>query len=60
MAREPNPLVSSNCIRMIATNGSRDLLRTCADGANFRAEYRLYARDGQIVWVQGECQLITR
>src|SRR3984957_13005046 len=32
--------------------------RTCAEGANFRAEYRLFARDGHIVWVQGECQLI--
>jgi PAS domain S-box-containing protein len=35
-----------------------EFARTCAQGANFRAEYRLYARDGHIVWVQGECQLI--
>jgi PAS domain S-box-containing protein len=32
--------------------------RTCATGANFKAEYRLLARDGHIVWVQGECQVI--
>jgi PAS domain S-box-containing protein len=31
---------------------------TCANGAHFRAEYRLLARDGHIVWVQGECQVI--
>ncbi|HEX4124697.1 MAG TPA: ATP-binding protein [Tepidisphaeraceae bacterium] len=35
-----------------------EFARTCATGANFRAEYRLLARDGHIVWVQGECQLI--
>ncbi len=35
-----------------------EFARTCATGANFRAEYRLLARDGRIVWVQGECQLI--
>ena len=35
-----------------------EFARTCAEGANFRAEYRLFARDGHIVWVQGECQLI--
>ena len=28
--------------------------RTCSTGAHFRAEYRLFARDGRIVWVQGE------
>lgn len=35
-----------------------DFARTCAEGTNFRSEYRLYARDGRVVWVQGECQLI--
>jgi two-component system sensor histidine kinase/response regulator len=35
-----------------------EFARTCATGANFRAEYRLLARDGRVVWVQGECQLI--
>jgi len=35
-----------------------EFARTCSTGANFRAEYRLFARDGRIVWVQGECQLI--
>jgi PAS domain S-box-containing protein len=36
----------------------REFARTCSEGTNFRAEYRLVARDGRIVWVQGECQLI--
>jgi len=31
---------------------------TCATGKHFRAEYRLINRSGQIVWIQGECQLI--
>src|ERR1700677_2187242 len=31
---------------------------TCATGKHFRAEYRLLHRSGQIVWIQGECQLI--
>jgi PAS domain S-box-containing protein len=35
-----------------------EFARTCATGAHFRAEYRLLARDGRIVWVQGECQII--
>jgi two-component system sensor histidine kinase/response regulator len=35
-----------------------EFARTCATGAHFRAEYRLIARDGRVVWVQGECQLI--
>jgi PAS domain S-box-containing protein len=35
-----------------------EFARTCSVGKNFRAEYRLVARDGRIVWVQGECQLI--
>ncbi len=32
--------------------------RTCSTGETFRAEYRLLTRDGRIVWVQGECQLL--
>jgi len=36
-----------------------DFARTCATGVNFRSEYRLIARDGHVVWVHGECQLIT-
>ncbi|HTW94564.1 MAG TPA: ATP-binding protein, partial [Tepidisphaeraceae bacterium] len=31
---------------------------TCATGAHFRSEYRLINRAGQIVWIQGECQII--
>ncbi len=33
--------------------------RTCATGVNFSSEYRLLARDGHVVWVHGECQIIT-
>ncbi len=33
--------------------------RTCSTGVNFKSEYRLHARDGHIVWIHGECQLIT-
>ncbi|HZZ41946.1 MAG TPA: ATP-binding protein [Tepidisphaeraceae bacterium] len=35
-----------------------EFARTCAMGTHFRAEYRLLARDGHIVWIQGECQII--
>ncbi|MBV8780369.1 MAG: PAS domain-containing protein, partial [Phycisphaerae bacterium] len=35
-----------------------EFARTCSIGEHFRAEYRLLARDGRTVWVQGECQLI--
>jgi len=35
-----------------------EFARTCATGANFRAEYRLLTRAGQIVWIQGECQVV--
>ncbi|MGA2230403.1 MAG: ATP-binding protein, partial [Tepidisphaeraceae bacterium] len=35
-----------------------EFARTCATGAHFRAEYRLLARDGRVVWIQGECQVI--
>jgi PAS domain S-box-containing protein len=33
--------------------------RTCATGVNFRSEYRLIACDGRVVWVHGECRLIS-
>jgi PAS domain S-box-containing protein len=36
----------------------RDFAMTCANGSNFRSEYRLIAKDGHVVWVQGECQII--
>ncbi|HEY4329335.1 MAG TPA: ATP-binding protein [Phycisphaerae bacterium] len=35
-----------------------EFARTCATGSHFRTEYRLMARDGHIVWIQGECQII--
>lgn len=35
-----------------------EFARTCSTGANFRSEYRFIARDGHVVWVHGECQLI--
>ena len=31
---------------------------TCATGTEFRSEYRFIARDGRVVWVHGECQVI--
>ena len=31
---------------------------TCATGVNFRSEYRLLAKDGRIVWVRGDCQVV--
>ncbi len=33
--------------------------RTCSTGVNFKSEYRLIARDGHVVWIHGECQLIN-
>jgi PAS domain S-box-containing protein len=33
--------------------------RTCATGVSFRSEYRLIARDGRVVWIHGECQVIA-
>jgi diguanylate cyclase (GGDEF)-like protein/PAS domain S-box-containing protein len=36
----------------------QEFARTCATGANFKSEYRLIARDGHIVWIHGECQII--
>jgi PAS domain S-box-containing protein len=35
-----------------------EFARTCATGVQFRSEYRLIARDGRVVWVHGECQII--
>lgn len=32
--------------------------RTCAIGKQFRAEYRMLTREGEPVWVQGDCQVI--
>jgi len=36
----------------------REFARTCTTGVQFRSEYRIIARDGRVVWVHGECQLI--
>ena len=35
-----------------------EFARTCAAGERFRSEYRFMARDGRIVWVHGEAQLV--
>jgi len=35
-----------------------EFARTCANGRHFRSEYRLIAKDGHVVWIQGECQII--
>ena len=35
-----------------------EFARTCTTGVQFRSEYRFIARDGRIVWVHGECQVI--
>lgn len=32
--------------------------QTCMTGVNFRSDYRFIARDGRVVWVHGECQVI--
>jgi PAS domain S-box-containing protein len=32
--------------------------RTCAAGEHFCSEYRFMARDGRIVWVHGEAQMV--
>jgi PAS domain S-box-containing protein len=31
---------------------------TCSTGASFRSEYRLLAKDGRVVWVRGDCQVV--
>src|SRR5262249_16935128 len=36
----------------------QDFARTLATGESFRSEYRFLARDGRVVWVQGEAQLV--
>jgi PAS domain S-box-containing protein len=35
-----------------------EFARTCATGEHFRSEYRFLARDGRVVWVHGEAQLV--
>ena len=35
-----------------------DFAQTCATGTHFKSEYRFLARDGRVVWVHGECQVI--
>ncbi len=35
-----------------------EFARTCATGERFCAEYRFLARDGRVVWVQGEAQVV--
>jgi PAS domain S-box-containing protein len=36
----------------------REFARTCTTGVQFKSEYRFIARDGRVIWVHGECQLI--
>jgi PAS domain S-box-containing protein len=35
-----------------------EFAQTCATGERFRSDYRVLARDGRILWVHGECQVI--
>ncbi|HXG13003.1 MAG TPA: PAS domain S-box protein [Gemmataceae bacterium] len=35
-----------------------EFARTCATGERFRSEYRFLARDGRVVWVHGEAQVV--
>ena len=35
-----------------------EFARTCSTGVQFRSEYRMLARDGRVVWVHGECQIV--
>ncbi len=35
-----------------------EFARTCAVGERFSSEYRFLARDGRVVWVHGEAQLV--
>jgi|SRR5579884_746031 len=35
-----------------------EFARTCATGERFRSEYRFLARDGRVIWVHGEAQLV--
>ncbi len=36
----------------------REFARTCAAGERFRSEYRFLARDGRVVWVHGEAEVV--
>ena len=40
------------------TRWHTEFARTCASGAHFRSEYRFLARDGRVVWVHGEAQMV--
>lgn len=35
-----------------------EFARTCAEGQHFRSVYRFLARDGHVVWVHGEAQVV--
>jgi PAS domain S-box-containing protein len=35
-----------------------EFARTCVSGEHFRDEYRFLARDGRVVWVHGEAQMV--
>jgi PAS domain S-box-containing protein len=35
-----------------------EFARTCAAGERFRSEYRFLARDGRVIWVHGEAQMV--
>jgi PAS domain S-box-containing protein len=35
-----------------------EFARTCSTGEHFRAEYRFLARNGNVVWVQGEAKVV--
>jgi PAS domain S-box-containing protein len=35
-----------------------EFAQTCASGKHFRAEYRFLARDGHVVWIHGEAQVV--
>src|SRR5207249_403855 len=35
-----------------------EFARTCATGEPFHSIYRFVARDGRVVWVQGEAQIV--
>lgn len=36
----------------------REFARTCSTGEHFLSEYRFLARDGSVVWVHGEAQMV--
>ncbi len=35
-----------------------EFAQTCATGKHFRSEYRFLARDGSVVWIHGEAQVV--